>query len=139
MWWPAVTLGGVLGGIRNYEIIFLGPDGVLKGDWLHAVLQDLIALFQEHRGRCEVRSKNTGPGSWIFLDCGIASKWCGPQIFSEPYRILHKHGVCVVANHTGKYYPPEKYLNGPGWRVRRVPAHALNKAANANEFCVSLV
>ena len=139
MFWPAVTLGGVLGGIYNFELIFLGPEGVLTGDWLHAVLHDLIALFQAHRGRCEVRSKNTGPGSWVFLDCGIASKWCGPQIFSEPYRILHKHGVRVVANHTGKFMPPEKYLSGPGWRVRRVPAHALNKATAAAAAAGGLV
>ena len=38
LWWPAVTLGGVLLGIYNFEIIFVA--GVpLTGKWLHGVLQ----------------------------------------------------------------------------------------------------
>ena len=130
MFWPAVTLGGVLGGIYNFEIIFISPKGVLDGQWLHPVLQDLINFFQRHRGRCEVRCMNKTLESWVFLDCGIASKWCGEQVFDGPYRILHDHGVFVVSNHTGKFMPPDKYLSGmePNfWKVRRVPSYDLVK------------
>ena len=130
LWWPAVTLGGVLLGIYNFEIIFLPPEGPLSGNWLHGVLQDLIDFFQRHRGRCELRSSNSSATSWVFLDCGIAARWFGSQVFDAPYRILWEHGVRVVANHTGKFYPPDKYLEGPGWCVQRVPAHALVVAAS---------
>ena len=122
-----MTLGGVLLGIYNFEIIFLPPEGPLTGNWLHGVLQDLIDFFQRHRGRCELRSSNSSATSWIFLDCGIAARWFGPQVFDAPYRILYEHGVRTVANHTGKFYPPDKYLQGPGWKMRRVPAHALGR------------
>ena len=64
------------------------------------------------------------------MDCGIAARWFGSQVFDAPYRILWQHGVRVVANHTGKFYPPDKYLAGPGWSVQRVPAHALVVAAS---------
>ena len=134
MWWPAVTLGGVLLGVYNFEIFFIAVEFPLNGNWLWSLLKDLIALFQTHRGRCEVRCSNKRVDSWVCLDCGIASKWFGPQIFSEPYRILHKHGVEVVANHTGKYLPPDKYLSGDGWRVRRVASHDLVAATNARRI-----
>ena len=141
MWWPSVTLGGVLLDVHNFEIIFVPPTPPLSGTWLHGVLRDLIELFETHRGRCEVRSSNASADAWVFLDCGIAGRWCAPQIFGEPFRILYEHGVRVVASHTGKYYPPAEFLSGttsaayqethPGeraWSLRRVPAYELGRA-----------
>tara|TARA_Y100000996_G_scaffold395511_1_gene360816 strand:- start:121 stop:504 length:384 start_codon:yes stop_codon:yes gene_type:complete len=125
-----VTLGGVLLGIYNFEIIFVPPKVPLTGEWLHGVLHDLIDFFRHRRGRCELRSSNSSATSWIFLDCGIAARWFGPQVFDAPYRILWEHGVRTVANHTGKFYPPDKYLKGPGWEMRRVYAHELNNVVS---------
>lgn len=137
MWWPSVTFGGVALGIHNFELIFLPPNGWLTGSWLDGVLRDLIALFQIHRGRCEVRSSNSSATSWVFLDCGISQKWFGPQIYGEPYRILYEHGVRQVANHTGKFWVPSQYLQGttsaayqagggaPTWHMDRVLAYKL--------------
>ena len=125
MWWPSVTAGGAILGIRNYEIIFIPPEFPVNGNWLWPLLEDLIELFRKHRGRCEVRCSNKTVDSWMFLDCGIPAKWFGEQIFGEPFRILRKHKVKVVSNHTGKYFPPDEFLSGDGWSVRRVASYDL--------------
>ena len=125
MWWPSVTFGGLALGIRNYEIIFVPPYYPVNGEWLWSLLNDLIELFKNHRGRCEVRCSNRDVDAWMFLDCGIPARWFGKEIFSEPYRILRKHDVEVVSNHTGKWMPPPDVLSGDWGSVRRVPSYAL--------------
>ena len=133
---PTVTLGGLLLGIRNFEIIFYPPTQYMDGRFLWKVASAMRDLFQKHRGRCEFRYG--GQGSPAFLDCGIPTRWTGKQIFGEPFRILWEAGVEQVATHTGKWRPPDEYLSGvtsegKPFRMSRVLMWGLkNKAAEGS-------
>ena len=93
--WPFETLITVLGGYKNFEIIFRVP--IMSPLVLLSMIQGLREMHKETGGRTEIRFGT----QVVFWDVSLQHS------FDKPFMILKKLDVKCVALHMSKYNPAE--------------------------------
>lgn len=93
---PLMTVSVVLGGYKNFEVIFK-LDDALNGNRLFRLISSMHGLHRRLGGRTEIRCGATASSAPIFMDCVLRKG------FSEVFQLLaDEFAVTECALHTSK-------------------------------------
>jgi hypothetical protein len=94
---PFMTIAVVLGGVRNFEVLFKLPEP-LNGNTLFKLTQAGIAVHKRYGGRSEIRYGRPSASSVVYYDVSLR------RGFEAVFNMLHdEFGVRRCALHDGKY------------------------------------